>query len=141
LAFRTPTSSATEGSFTRCCCIALAALVTTLFFWGWRVFSRRWWLLFGYFFMLAASHGMLDALTSGGLGIALFSPFDNTRYFFPVTPIEVSPLGVRAFFSEWGLRVMVSEIFWVWLPAVAAALLVRVCRHCLRPKTSSPGHS
>ena len=71
-----------------------------------------------YFFILTASHGVLDALTSGGLGIALFAPFDNTRYFFPYTPIKVSPIGVAAFFSDWGKRVMISEILWVWLPAI-----------------------
>jgi inner membrane protein len=29
-----------------------------------------------------ASHGVLDALTNGGHGIAFFSPFLNERYFF-----------------------------------------------------------
>jgi inner membrane protein len=39
--------------------------------------------LWFYFFFAAASHGLLDAMTDGGLGVALFSPFDNRRYFFP----------------------------------------------------------
>ena len=47
-----------------------------------------------YLFLATASHGLLDAMTDGGLGIALFSPFDNHRYFFPWTPIRVSPIGV-----------------------------------------------
>ena len=38
--------------------------------------------LFGYLFLATASHGVLDAITNGGLGVAFFSPFDNTRYFF-----------------------------------------------------------
>ena len=71
---------------------------------------------FFYFFALAISHGVLDALTSGGLGVAFFSPFDNTRYFFPVTPIKVAPISVIRFFSLNGLQVMLSEILWVWLP-------------------------
>ncbi len=46
------------------------------------------------FFAVTASHGVLDALTDGGLGIAFFAPFDDTRHFLPVTPIPVAPLGV-----------------------------------------------
>ena len=63
-----------------------------------------------------ASHGLLDALTSGGLGVAFFSPFSNHRYFFPWRPIAVSPLEADLFFSEWGLRVLRSEALCVWLP-------------------------
>ncbi len=74
-----------------------------------------WWVLGGFFFVVTASHGLLDACTNGGLGIALLAPFDATRYFFPWQPIQVSPLG-RAFFSAWGLRVLVSEVVWVWAP-------------------------
>ena len=40
----------------------------------------------------------------------------NTRYFFPWRPIEVAPLSIRAFFSEWGVEIMRSEIILVWLP-------------------------
>jgi hypothetical protein len=32
-------------------------------------------------------------MTDGGLGIAFFAPFDNTRYFLPFGPIKVSPIG------------------------------------------------
>lgn len=74
--------------------------------------------------LATASHGLLDALTNGGLGIAFFSPFDTARYFLPWTPIEVSPIGIAAFFSEWGLAVLASEFTVVWLPcAVFCALL------------------
>ena len=44
----------------------------------------------------AASHGLLDALTDGGLGVAFFSPFDTTRYFFGFRPVAVSPYPVSA---------------------------------------------
>ncbi|HYU09952.1 MAG TPA: metal-dependent hydrolase [Gemmatimonadales bacterium] len=81
-----------------------------------------------YLFLATASHGVLDALTNGGLGVAFFAPFDNARYFFPLTPIQVSPINVRAFFTERGLRVLTSELLWVWLPSVlfaTAALWLR----------------
>src|SRR5262249_9500359 len=50
--------------------------------------------LWSYVFLATASHGLLDAMTDGGLGVAFFSPFDNRRYFLPWTPVEVSPIGV-----------------------------------------------
>jgi membrane-bound metal-dependent hydrolase YbcI (DUF457 family) len=33
-------------------------------------------------------------LTDGGLGIAVFAPFSSHRFFFPVQPIPVSPIGI-----------------------------------------------
>ena len=81
-----------------------------------------------YFFLATASHGVLDALTNGGPGIAFFAPLDNARYFFPVRPLVVSPLGIRPFFSEWGLRVIESELVWIWLPALIFTALVAIAR-------------
>ncbi len=34
-------------------------------------------------FLSTVSHGILDAMTSGGKGVGFFIPFDNSRYFFP----------------------------------------------------------
>jgi inner membrane protein len=78
-----------------------------------------------YFFMAGASHGVLDALTDGGLGVAFFSPFHTTRYFFPVRPVAVSPIGIREFFNEQGLHVLGSELIWIWLPTAALFLAIR----------------
>lgn len=70
------------------------------------------------FFSLATlSHPLLDMLTDGGPGAALFAPFTNERFFFPWRPIEVSPMGLR-FFSPRGITVILSEFVWVWLPAI-----------------------
>ena len=55
-----------------------------------------------------ASHAVLDTLTNGGLGCALFWPFDRTRYFAPWNPIPVSPIGLY-FFSTYGLTVALTE--------------------------------
>jgi inner membrane protein len=76
-----------------------------------------------YLFLATASHGLLDALTDGGLGIALFAPVDSTRYFFPWHPIRVSPIGVRQFFGQRGAEVAASELTWVWLPSALVGLL------------------
>jgi inner membrane protein len=75
-----------------------------------------------YLFLATVSHGLLDAFTDGGLGVALLSPFDPTRYFFPFNPIAVSPIGA-AFFSSRGLTVLLCEMEWVWLPFIAFAVI------------------
>ncbi len=71
------------------------------------------------FAVVTASHGLLDALTDGGLGIAFFAPFDDTRYFLPVQPIPVSPITVNPF-SPWVLHVLAVEA--MLLGPLAAAL-------------------
>lgn len=78
-----------------------------------------------YLFLATASHSLLDAMTNGGLGVAFFSPFENSRYFFPWRPNRVSPIGVGRFFGVRGLAVLQSELLWIWLPALlfAAVLL------------------
>ena len=82
-----------------------------------------------YLFLCTASHGILDALTDGGLGIAFFSPFAPTRYFFPFRPVAVSPIGIGNFFSTDALRILASEILWIWLPSLVILLIVRGLIH------------
>ena len=43
-----------------------------------------------FFAAITASHGLFDAMTNGGLGVAFFAPLDNARYFLPWRPIPVS---------------------------------------------------
>ena len=97
--------------------LATGLTVALLAFKDSRLFSGEWWSLALYFAVVTASHGFFDAMTNGGLGVAFFAPFDQTRYFLPWRPIEVSPIGIASFFSDWGLRVIMSEMVWVWLPS------------------------
>ncbi|MCF8255207.1 MAG: metal-dependent hydrolase [Bacteroidia bacterium] len=71
-----------------------------------------------FFFLLLSclSHSILDAMTTGGLGVAFFSPFDNSRYFFPFRPIMVSPINVKSFIYGKGLAVLKSEFIWIGIP-------------------------
>ncbi len=81
-----------------------------------------------FLFFATASHGILDAFTNGGLGVGFFAPFSNRRYFFPLRPIQVSPIDASRFFSAEGWAVLRSELRWVWAPSVlfgAGAILVR----------------
>jgi inner membrane protein len=84
----------------------------------------RVWL---FLFAASVSHGILDAFTNGGLGIAFFAPFSSERYFFSERPIQVSPIGA-AFFSGRGLDVLKSEMLWVWMPAAAVVVVSLVYR-------------
>src|SRR5260221_12643556 len=80
-------------------------------------FHRQWEMAI-LFFLVMASHGVLDAMTNGGLGVAFFSPLDTQRYFFPWRPILVSPIGLGSFFSARGLRILGNEGLWIWGPAL-----------------------
>lgn len=64
------------------------------------------------------SHIAFDALTNGGLGVAAFWPLTSERFFFPWTPVEVSPIGVRGFLSMRGVTVVLNEVLWLWGPAL-----------------------
>jgi inner membrane protein len=90
--------------------------------------TRRYWIFAMYFFLVTLSHGFLDALTDGGLGIAFFAPFDSTRYFFPWRPVSVSPIGISAFVSHEGMRVLLNELVWIGIPVGIWLLCVRVIR-------------
>jgi inner membrane protein len=98
-------------------------------------FSRRWWSLVACFCVATASHGALDALTDGGLGVAFFAPFDARRYFFPWRPIEVSPIGL-GFFSGRGVEVIASEVVWVWLPSLAFVAAVWGVRKLIKSRAT-----
>src|SRR5262245_44251177 len=58
---------------------------------------------------LLVSHALFDTLTDGGLGCALFWPFDLTRYFAPWNPLPVAPIGLD-FVSFYGLMVSLVEL-------------------------------
>lgn len=81
---------------------------------------------FFFLFLAAIFHGILDAFTTGGLGIAFLWPWSDARFFAPVQVIKVSPFGVSRFLSPRGLAVLKSELLWVWLPSgiVMAGMMI-----------------
>jgi inner membrane protein len=81
--------------------------------------------------LVVASHGLLDALTDGGLGPALFWPFSDARVFAPVQPLPVAPIGVLRMFTPRGLTVMAAEVL-AFLPLWLYALWPRRERPVLR---------
>jgi len=104
--------------------LIFAFIIVAVFFRKHNFFGKGWWIILGYLFVCTASHGVLDAMTTGGKGIAFFAPFENGRYFFPdeFRRLRVSPIGIQHFFGEWGIRVMKSEFLWVWIPCIFVML-------------------
>jgi inner membrane protein len=80
------------------------------------------------FFGIILSHGLLDAMTNGGQGVAFLSPFMNERFFFPWTPIKVAPIGIRPMFTKHGFTVFENELLFVWLPLSLLAACVKTAR-------------
>jgi inner membrane protein len=103
--------------------LAMAAMAAS----SWLRASRR--TTFAFVFLAAASHPILDMFTNGGLGVALLWPFSDHRFFALWRVIEVSPIGVHRILSERGLTVMLSELRWVWLPAMLAGAACYAMRH------------
>jgi inner membrane protein len=91
-----------------------------------RRLRMSFWMLAGLFFVVMASHGLLDALTRGGADIPFFWPLSDARYgnwaSIPVPDIGFElpdPRRSRAFRAE---------IFAVWIPTlflVGAMILYR----------------
>lgn len=90
---------------------------------------------FCFLLVAVASHGVLDAFTNGGLGVAFLWPFSDERFFAPVQPIMVSPIGIAGFLSQRGLAVLRSECLWIWFPFLIATFGAVAAR---RRRTASP---
>jgi inner membrane protein len=88
-----------------------------------RLFRLPGWRTFVTAALVLVSHPLLDVLTDGGLGCALFWPFDLERYFAPWNPIPVAPLGKR-FFTSHGFAVALTELL-MFSPVIAYALWPR----------------
>ena len=81
---------------------------------------------FLFLFAATASHGVLDAFTNGGLGVAFLWPWSGERFWAPdaLRVVEASPISVARFLSARGLTVLGSELRWIWPPALAIGLML-----------------
>ena len=103
----------------------IAACVAAMFQYGdSSCYRSSYWKTALLLFAITSSHGALDAMTNGGLGVAFFSPFNPRRYFFPWRPIPVSPIGVSIFFSVRGMHILWSEVLLIWCPVLALAVVI-----------------
>lgn len=80
---------------------------------------RHWggaWMLAANLALVTASHGVLDACTDGGSGVAFLLPFVAERTHFASTPIPVSPISIDP--TNRRLRwVLLIETLLLWPPA------------------------
>ena len=90
-----------------------------------RRFQLRWWRLTGLFFVIVASHGLLDAMTWGGEAIPFFWPLGG-RY-GNWGPIPVSDIAFELPDPRTS-RSIRAELLWVWLPVVIAVALTELYR-------------
>jgi len=109
--------------FAFCC----AALFATL---PWARAMR--WRAMLFLFLATISHGILDAMTRGGLGVGFFIPVLNDRYFFSFRPIEVSPMSIREFISARGWFVFKSELKSLWIPFLGISIFVALIRKSIQ---------
>jgi inner membrane protein len=89
----------------------------------WRISRLRMFVVVS---AVVASHGLLDTLTDGGLGIALAWPLSNHRYFASWRPIPVAPLG-GGILSSYGQHVLLAELIFA-VPLLAYGLWPRRAR-------------
>jgi inner membrane protein len=88
-----------------------------------RYFHLRFWPLFGLFFLVTVSHGVLDAFTTGGCGIPFFWPLTDQRW-GPYGPIHVSDIAMEFPDPRSSLAVR-TELLYVWLPLGSAVVLIQ----------------
>lgn len=103
-----------------------ALLVKTLIFKDVKNNTKQSVIIILLLFIATASHGVLDACTTGGKGVAFLSPFSNHRYFFPWQFIQVSPIGASKFMSERGLAILINEGLFLGLPCFIALVLTKI---------------
>jgi inner membrane protein len=75
-------------------------------------------------FLALAGHDLADAITDGGLGVALFWPLSNHRFFLPWHPLPVAPIGLAGMLSRRGLHCITVELV-AFAPFVVYALWPR----------------
>jgi inner membrane protein len=99
-----------------------------------RWFRVKWWSLMILFFLIVASHGLLDAMTRGGADIPFFWPLDG-RY-GNWGPLPVSDIAFDLPDPRYS-RAVRAELLWIWLPTIVAVGLAMLYRHWKRKNSST----
>ena len=110
--------------------VLLAALVARTGFRSIAPGSRPWWSLLFVLFVATASHGILDSFTDGGLGVGFLIPFSAERFFAPVRPLPVSPIGL----DHSVLAILGVEVLYLWLPLLGLLSGAWLVRRVSRPR-------
>lgn len=103
----------------------LVALLSVLF---WRRLGPSRYAVFSVVLLSILSHGLLDAATHGGIGVAFLSPFSNERFLLPWRPIPAVPLELSRILASETVAVVFLEVTWIWIPCLMIGLLFRWLR-------------
>ncbi len=94
----------------------VSAVVALVWFRALGIGSRAWRRVLAFLFGAAASHGLLDAMTTGDAGVALFAPFENGRHMLPLELLPSCPVGLDEYLGAWGFLTLANEILYVVVP-------------------------
>lgn len=104
-----------------------------------RISFDAWWRVSVVFIVSLTSHGLIDAMTDGGLGVMLLFPFSEERLFLPWRPIHVSPILSTGLMSGRLWEILISEL-WLMGAGLTAPMVVAV-RSALAGRRFSGRHS
>jgi inner membrane protein len=117
--------------------VAFAVLLGALVVWGffrdsrWKRVRPQLWATFA---LATASHGVLDAFSTIGNGVAFWAPFSWTHYEFvwkPLGEVGPEPRGPDRLLALVG-----NELLWVGLPALMVVAVARFIRRGPREQLS-----
>lgn len=92
-------------------------LATAAFLFGFRAEQRRGRIR-AYLLLAALSHGLLDACTSGRIGVAFFYPFSMTRWGCFWQPFRDAPLPFWPGLQIPFLGALLGEVLWIGAPGL-----------------------
>lgn len=96
--------------------LLFAALVPTLALLLCQWFKTSLLKTWSFLFVSLLSHSLLDSITTGGKGVGWLWPWSDERFFAPWQVIRVAPFNLAKYLTPSGHAVIVSELYWVWLP-------------------------
>lgn len=105
---------------------------------GW-YFRLGYWRIALVFFLAAASHPLLDMITKGGSGVALWWPIGTVR----IGSENLGVIPVSDIALQWPdprqSRALQAELLWVWLPLTGAVLVAIAVRWWHSTAATPPG--
>lgn len=98
----------------------LVGLAASLAFRG----ARAWRTIALFLVGAAASHGLVDAMTTGDVGVALFAPLESGRHMLPLKLVATCPGGLDEWLGFWGLLTIANELLYIVLPVALIVTFV-----------------
>lgn len=119
--------------FTHSLLFAFALPTLALAFKRW--FKVGYGRIWGFLTLSLLSHSVLDAFTTGGMGVGWLWPLSQERFFAPVQVIKVAPFKLAKYLEPSGIAVIKSELLWVWLPGIVLMLAMMAARKIEQQQT------